>query len=126
MAEPFKKCPHCHHRWMTRDDLLSDPDVSLIGYQANLFNLKAGYFLFNHDAAACETSLAVRAKEFLDLHDGPVFDNPHGVVDECPGYCEDHRKLEVCTAKCQCAFVRDVVQKVRRWQKKPGRKGGGS
>ena len=117
MGKPFKTCPHCHSRWMCRDDMLSDPSIELIGYQANTGDLRAGYFLFNHDTDECETSLAVKAKEFIDLYTGPVFENAPEQVPNCPGYCQDHRTLDKCDAQCECAFVREILHQVLHWRK---------
>ena len=115
----FKECTFCHTRWEDRSAFLSDSMLSLIGYQMNYGDLEAGFFLFNHDVDGCGTSLAVQAGEFTDMHDGPIFeDRLSPDDDECPGYCDSVDSLEACSAKCECSYVRDVLQTVKDWPKK--------
>ena len=113
----FKECPNCHYRWLDRETFLADPLLSLIGYQANFGDLVAGYFLFTHDTAECGTSLAVEARYFTDMHKGPVFQSCPIQPTDCPGYCHKINSLEACSYKCECAYVRDVLQIVRNWPK---------
>jgi hypothetical protein len=102
----------CGFVWSTREDFLSDPDVALIGYQVNFSHLLAGFFLFAH---SCATSLAVRAAEFADLYDGPIFEKPLTGSDSCPGYCLRKDELDSCSARCECAYVREILQIIKDW-----------
>lgn len=108
---PFKKCPKCRRSWRDRESFLSDPDLRLIGYQVNYGELNAGLFLFNHD---CRTSLAVKAGEFADMHKGPIFESRFANTDRCAGHCLHVNDLNPCPNKCECAYVRDVLQEVKR------------
>ena len=118
----FKECPNCHHKWPDRTTFLSDPMLSLVGYQANFGNLVAGYFLFNHNTTDCGTSLAVEAAAFADMHDGPIFEERMTGTAKCPGYCFKPKSLDPCANKCECAYVRDVLQVVNKWPKTPTKK----
>lgn len=71
-AQPiYKECPVCGHMWCSRDELLEDPDIELVGYQASLRMLSEGLFLFNH---LCKgATLALPAGDFSDLYNGPIF-----------------------------------------------------
>ncbi|HPF98932.1 MAG TPA: hypothetical protein PLE77_02615 [Kiritimatiellia bacterium] len=111
----FKTCQMCGKTWRDRLEFLSDPELSLVGYQANLPDLSAGIFLFNH---TCQTTMGIHAGEFLDLHDGPMFKAHMTETDDCPRYCLGERELRPCPAKCECAYVRDVLQVVKDWPKK--------
>lgn len=91
--------------------------INLVGYQANFGNLVAGYFLFSHDIPECGTSLAIEAGEFTDMHDGPIFEERMTGTDDCPGYCTKPTVLDPCQNKCECAYVRDVLQTVKKWPK---------
>ena len=113
----FKACTGCGHAWADRDALLSDPAVRLQGYQVNFVDLEAGYFLFTHLVKGCESTFAVRAGAFVDLYDGPVFEERLTGERECPGYCLKKTALEPCPAKCECAFVREVLQVIAHWRK---------
>lgn len=112
---PFKVCPNCGFVWNSRESLLADPTVVLAGYQASFVDLSAGYFLFQHERPECGTSMAVEAGRFLDLYDGPIFQEHRD--ERCPGFCLKSDNLERCSVPCECAFVREVLQVVRLWPK---------
>lgn len=112
----FKACPKCGSQWPTREDWLSDPALELVGYQANFKAIEAGILLFNHD---CRTTLALLAEEFKDLHDGPVFAERATGGSECAGHCLHQNDLEPCPARCECAYVRHILQLIRTWPKCP-------
>jgi hypothetical protein len=90
---------------------VADLGVELVGYQANLKELELGWFLFNH--AECRTTLSIRSGEFRDLYNGPVFAERRTGSGECPGYCLRPEELGPCKAKCECAYVREIIQIVR-------------
>ena len=112
----FKKCPLCSFSWETRSDFLADPHIEIIGYQACFRELTAGSFLFNH---SCTGTLAIRVKEFADLYGGIVHEGRKTETDECPEYCLHSEELTRCPARCECAFVREIIQLVRQWPKTP-------
>lgn len=112
---PFKKCPLCGHRWETRTDLLADSDVVLVGYQAFTENPAEGMLLFNHET--CGTTMALAVAQFADLHDGPVYSARLTGSEVCPRHCFDERDLRPCPNNCIGAWVRDVLQIVRKWPK---------
>ena len=73
---PFKICPKCTHTWKTKDDLLQDPSVCLVGFQADFRETEPGHYLFNHILAGntCNTTMAVKVDDFLPLYNGPMFE----------------------------------------------------
>jgi hypothetical protein len=126
VSEVFKECTNCHVRWNTRTDFLEDPTTALVGYQVNYGDLEAGFFLFNHDTPACETTMALPADKFTDMHDGPIFEgHSRENVEGCPGYCSDQTSLRECKEECECAYVRDVLTKVKEWPKGKNNEPGG-
>ncbi len=110
----FKKCSKCGFVWPKRASFLADPNLRMIGYQVNFDELMAGMFLFNH---VCGTSLAISADDFRDLYDGPVFTEKLNATDACDGYCLHESDLRPCPAKCECAYVREIVQLILKWPK---------
>jgi hypothetical protein len=115
----FKTCSCCGRAWETREAFMADPATELIGYQAFFESLELGLFLFNH--AECGTTMALQAGVFNDLHDGPVFSERLTGQPSCVGYCLQRNELRPCPNRCECAWVRDVLQVVRRWPKRePG------
>jgi len=114
-----RQCAVCNKHWPTRDEFLGDTRVELVGYQVSFENLVAGQFLFNHE---CGATLAVPATAFADLYAGPVFQERVANTADCPGHCLHPDDLDPCTAKCECAFVREILQLVknRQWGQKLG------
>ena len=112
----FKKCTSCGHRWQSREDFLEDPSTDMIGYQVNFEQLNLGFFLFNH--LACGTTLGIPAGRFTDLYNGPVFLQRLTGTKDCPEYCLHENQIDKCPAKCECAFVREILQTVKQWPKK--------
>ena len=111
----FKRCTCCDNPWLSREEFLEDSQLDIIGYQVNFANLELGYFLFNH--LTCQSTIAVHAGLFSDLYDGPIFSERQTKTENCPGYCGDRDALGPCDADCECAYVREIIQIVRRWPK---------
>ena len=105
--EPFKACAVCRTEWQSRDDFVSDANIVLIGYQVDFEDLLEGFFLFNHN---CENTLTIPVAAFGDMYDGPIFDTPLVGTDHCPGHCLHEDNLKQCPAKCECVFVREIIQ----------------
>jgi hypothetical protein len=110
----FKQCPKCFFEWPRRVDFLADSNLEVIGYQVNYISLKAGIFLFNHD---CSGTLAIPAGEFMDLYNGPIFKERATDSPECQGHCLHEEDLASCPARCECAFVREILQLIKNWPK---------
>ena len=106
----FKRCPNCEFIWESRDRFLSDPNLDLIGYQANFKALTAGLFYFNH---SCRGTLALQAYLFGDLYRGPMFERRATGSEDCPGYCLHREELRRCPVECECAYVREIIQIIK-------------
>lgn len=107
----FKTCPSCGHSWKTRDTFMRDAGLTIIGYQADFRQLTAGFFLFNH---TCRSTIAVGVDKFVDLYRGEIFQARATGTDECPGRCLHQDNLLPCPAHCECAFVREIIQVLKR------------
>lgn len=106
----FKKCG-CGRHWAARDDFLSDPEVTLAGYQPNFEHLELGLILFNH--RPCRTTLGIPVAEFEQYAEGPKFrDRLHGDP-HCPGHCFQRSNLEHCPVECECRWVRELLKTLR-------------
>jgi len=110
----FKTCSKCGFVWSERASFLGDPNLRMIGYQVDFEDLMAGTFLFNH---TCRTTLAIKADDFKDLYDGPMFTERLRGTKECGGYCLHKNDLRPCPEKCECAYVREIVQVILNWPK---------
>ena len=100
---------------MTRDEFLSDPGVAIVGYQVDFEALHLGLFLFNHHE--CRSTLAIEAGLFRDLYDGPVFQHKATDTAGCPRHCVHRDNLERCPVECECAYVREILHRLREWPK---------
>jgi hypothetical protein len=67
-ASCFKVCTVCGRAWPDRQSFLSDPDITVGGYQVHFKELELGFFLFNHET--CRNTLAAPVADFRDLYDG--------------------------------------------------------
>lgn len=112
----FKQCS-CGQGWDSRDAFIADPHVEVIGYQVDFSNLDEGLFLFNHLESSCRTTISVPARMFFDLYKGAIFPKRLTGASDCPGYCLRRGELRPCPAKCECAFVREILKTVSEWPK---------
>lgn len=110
----FKTCQKCGFEWETREAWLRDPSLKLVGYQINFNALETGILLFNH---SCRTTLALQAKDFSDLYDGPVFRERATGSDSCPGHCLHKDDLGPCPAQCECGYIRHIIQLIKEYPK---------
>lgn len=107
----FKECTCCKTPWYSREEFLGDSKLDFIGYQVNFSKLELGYFLFNH--LVCQSTIAVPAGRFRDLYEGPIFSDRKTGSEDCPGYCLDRDALAPCSAQCECAYIREIMQILR-------------
>ena len=110
----FKTCTKCGFVWPERLSFLSDPQLRIVGYQVDFDELVAGLFLFNH---SCGTTFSVKAGDFRDLYNGPIFKERLNGTEKCPSYCLYQNDLHPCPAKCECAYVLEITQVVLNWPK---------
>ena len=111
---PFKRCTCCHAKWQTREEFLRSPDTRLIGYQPKFDDLVLGLLLFEH--AVCGTSFALSAGVFVDMYDGPIFEERLTGTGACPSHCLHIHDLRPCPARCACAYVREIMQIIRGYE----------
>lgn len=105
----FKTCPSCSKSWATREDFLSDGLVELNGYQVSMRSLEKGLFLFTHMSDNCHSTMGIYVSEFSDLFTGTRYSENKALSAECPRYCEDEKRLDRCSAKCECAYIREIL-----------------
>lgn len=114
LSRPFKKCLKCGFTWHEMASFLGDPGIRLVGYQTNFDELMAGLFLFTH---VCGTTFSVQAGAFRHLYDGPMFTERLNATEKCEGYCLHKDDLRPCPAKCECRYVREIMQNILKWPK---------
>ncbi len=105
----FVRCPMCKTEWSDRDTFLHDTSLEINGYQVDFDNLGMGLFYFTHKVENCFSTLSVKAMEFFDLNPGRRYSERKTLKEECPTYCLYQENLTQCKARCECAFVRDLL-----------------
>lgn len=113
----FTKCPSCLIEWKTRADFLDDTTLELNGYQTNFNRLEHGLLYFTHRVGDCLSTIALEARDFLDMYRGPRYLGSKALGDDCPHYCIDDGQLTRCEMVCECAFVREVTHLIAEGQK---------
>ena len=63
--------------------------------------------------------MAVPAGQFQNLYNGPIFEQRLTESEDCPGYCLRKDELRLCPAKCECAYVREIIQIIKNWPAHP-------
>jgi hypothetical protein len=118
MAEElfFKKCSMCRKTWANKDIFLEDASLVLEGYAADFEKLENGLFYFTHRVQGCYTTMALAARDFLSLYTGEKYPASKMGGDECPRLCLDRSKLDRCSAFCENAFIREIIQIIRERQ----------
>ncbi|MBC8207466.1 MAG: hypothetical protein ISR85_06670 [Kiritimatiellales bacterium] len=111
----FKICTSCHASWPTLEEFLSDPEVMLAGYQAHFDDLLGGLFLFSHVHDGCYTTLGIPVGQFVSLSKQPILNKRSEPTQGCPGLCVREGALELCPLKCECNWVREVLQTIKKW-----------
>ncbi|MFC2088214.1 hypothetical protein ACFLSX_01305 [Calditrichota bacterium] len=110
----FHKCSCCNYIWYSLVSFLGDVAIELKGYQVHFKELKTGLFLFNH---SCGGTMAIQVHHFSHLFDGTVFRDRLTDTEQCPGYCCYQEELRPCPAKCECAYVREIIQLIEKYDK---------
>ena len=110
----FNECLPCGAKWVSRDDFLEDPEIEIVGYHANFDDLLAGTFLFNH---TCGAALSLSVRYFNGLYEGTIFTERATGSDDCPAYCLYQDQLDKCMVRCECAFVRNIIDIIKKWPK---------
>ena len=119
-AVDFKDCTRCAHQWRTCADFVRDRELEINGYQASLGYPEEGLILVTHVSGECGTTLAVRAEALKPLYQGPLFTEFCAGEEACERRCLEEGDLEECSAPCAMAWVRVVLQYLRRHEL-PGR-----
>lgn len=109
----FKQCSLCKTEWVSRDSFLRDPEIIIIGYQADFSDLDKGLYLFNHNKYGCKTTLACYVEDFADLYTGAVFAENRFGTENCPGYCLDRKNTKSCPAECRNSYPRMLMQIIK-------------
>jgi len=98
-------------------DFLSDPQLKLNGYQVHFDDLEGGVFFFTHLHADCLTTMAIEVTAFLSLNDRPLLAKRDEQLCTGSDFCVHQNDLQPKPAKCECRWVREILQTIRTWPK---------
>ncbi|HBH29779.1 MAG TPA: hypothetical protein DDX99_13225 [Desulfofustis sp.] len=118
MDRAFKTCTSCGKIWRSRDDFLSDPETAVIGYQGSSIDPDHGFFYINHATDPCQTTLAIMVREFSDLYNGEEPEKHLTGAHPCPEHCFYKDNLSDRPERCECRFIRTIMQRIKTWPKK--------
>jgi hypothetical protein len=114
----FKTCTNCGHIWQTMEDFLSDQTLQLAGYQAHFDDLLGGLILFTHAQEDCYTTLAIEVRQFTSLTRRPILNVRTHQPDGCKEICMREGTFDPCPIKCECSWVREILQTIKDWSQK--------
>ena len=106
----------CLKDWEDREAFLNDHTLELNGYDADFDQLEFGLLYFTHRVAGCYSTMAIEAREFFSLYQGAKYAENLMGSDQCTGKCLKTGDLGACPAHCRFAFVREVVQIIKKRQ----------
>lgn len=109
----FKKCTCCGNAWENLTDLIRDEQVNIIGYQPAFSESYEGLFFFSHRTPECGTTIAIHARHFLTLYDGPEYTLNLANSEKCSGLCKSFFDFGECSNECDMRQVRDIIKVLR-------------
>jgi len=112
--EPFKTCPLCGERWWSLADFVQDRRLRVGGYSAFFDDPGQGLIFVTHQLPGCRTTMALPARDLEELYHGPAHTDLHRGADDCARLCLDRHRVEECDAPCAMAWVRVVLQNLRK------------
>ena len=120
----LKQCTGCK-KWLTAEDLTSDPQLEPLGMAFLKGKNARAYFHFLHKTPECGTTFlleADRLKDYIDepfpivnlkdTEDCPLENTGHKSESVCEGDCVDLYDLATCGRECQYAPYRRFLQKM--------------
>jgi hypothetical protein len=116
---PLLHCRMCGKVWGSLDEVVADEDLALAGYQARFDRPSDGLILVTHDRAGCGTTMGFAVSVLRPLYEGPQHCERMALSETCSRQCLDENRLEVCGAACDMAWVREVMQSIRRHAGQP-------
>ena len=109
----FKTCPNCGDTWSTQKDFLMDEMLDLNGYKADFEKLEYGMFFFTHKKDGCYSTMVIEVSDFMNLFQGKIYTERKTGGPDCLGFCLDEEQMDRCDAICECAFVRELLYKIK-------------
>lgn len=121
---PAMTCTMCNTSWSDLESLVTDTNLEVVGYQARFDCPHEGLVLITHNVERCRTTIGISVANLRPLYFGPEYNERRTGSAECPGLCLLEGRLEECEAPCDMAWVRRVIQFMRRHELPPEWPGG--
>ncbi len=97
--EYIKTCGMCGQE-LSADDFLSDPDLVPIGMMFIEDDITMAYYMFQHEAASCRSSLVVPVDAFQPFLEEPPPEEILALTDCCERHCVKLSDLSACGQSC--------------------------
>lgn len=101
----FKLCNSCH-RWLSVEDILSNPVVYPIGVAAHGLGKENLYFYFVHHMPDCMSTIMISGAELEPYIPEQSEEQSLLGSSGCPSHCTDLNDLRECPHDCQQAAFR--------------------
>jgi len=114
----FKLCNSCN-RWLSAEDILSNPVVYPIGLAAHGVGMANLFFYFVHHVPDCMSTIMISAAELAPFVLEKTDQKALLGSEDCPGHCTDLHDLRECSMNCQHAAFRRFYQTLQANRREP-------
>jgi hypothetical protein len=104
----FKQCPGCH-KWLSLQDMLSNPDIMPLGLVLADSDYDTGLYYFQHEVPECRSSFVVPAEWFAPIIDEPIPQKVMTGSEHCEGRCVRIEDWAECKNDCHHAPFRRLL-----------------
>ena len=104
----FKQCPGCH-KWLSLQDMLSNPDIMPLGLVLADSDYDTGLFYFQHEVPECRSSFVIPAGWFVSILDEPIPEKVKIGTKHCEGQCLHIDEWAECHTDCHHAPFRRLL-----------------
>ncbi len=106
--EKIKSCPYCKAS-LTIDDLISNPDLRLIGMSFADDSIEWAYYFYQHEVPNCGTSFVVRVDKFTAYITEQIPTEKLALRECCKEHCVSINDLSECENECYFAPFRRLL-----------------
>ncbi|MBN1212086.1 MAG: hypothetical protein JXA92_05860 [candidate division Zixibacteria bacterium] len=114
--DKFKQCPSCK-KWLSSDEVLTDPDIKPLGMAYLEDENNTAYYYFQHTVPNCGSSFLIEIKDFKPFLTEDIPQVSLMASKHCEGHCVDLYDLNVCKNECYYAPFRRLILKLTQLKK---------
>ena len=99
LDDKIEECSGCG-QWLTVEDLITKPELHLIGMARRSNDPTRAYYFFTHDVPECGSSLLIEAEKFNPYISGMTINNQFIACSCSEDFCVHIDELKNCGRKC--------------------------